>query len=330
MRRILKAIIMIALVAIAFPAAAQSLPSSVEAAEILTKAQARMSLTPPGAPQFRLFAKLRFTLGKDTLEGTYEFLWAAADHYREEFRLGGMTAAYVVVQDKLCVSRNPSVLTYAQWRVRSLVGIAASGPAPTQIRVGKVYTSPNGPENVVCADLKGTGKKHTECFKSATGELVSIVQPATSGQLGLTEDSFLDLANTRYPGHIISTVGHETLEVNVEKLEVAPRFGDDVFAPPGRAIVRDWCAQPEVSDEKSGSPLMALISADSLHNLGGFHGFYAAVAPDGHPERVARINLDGSTQDLSGKDIPPGRFPIHRCGNRAIAYETIDFARPIN
>src|ERR1022692_4444657 len=173
MRRVLNAVVALSLLAAAFPAAAQSLPSNVDAAEILTKAQARMSLTAPGAPPFHLFAKLRFTLGKDTLEGTYEFLWAAADRYREEFRLGGLSATYIVVNDKLYVLRTPGVLTYPQWRVRSLVGITESRPAPTQIRVGKVYASPSGPENVVCADLKGTSKKHTECFKSATGELVS-------------------------------------------------------------------------------------------------------------------------------------------------------------
>lgn len=300
-----------------------------------------MTLTGPGAAPFHYFAKLRYTLDKSTLEGTYEVLWAAPDRYREEFRLGGLSATHVAVRDKLYILENPPALTYPHLRVRKLAEIIEKRPSQSQTHVRKTYASQRGSKNVVCADF---GKLFTECFNPTTGELVSIERPAKAGSVGLTEDSFLSLGDARYPGHIVSTITNEVLEITVEELEGSPRFADDVFIRPTGSTSRDWCPQPEVKNEKDDSLLGWVTTADVTRNLTGnhgyyadaardlmgFHGYYADVAPDGHIQRLAIIYLDGAAKEVPTKDIPPARLPTRTCGGQPIPYETANFARPVD
>ena len=318
----------------ALPCFAQALPSNEQAADILEKARIRMQLAGPNAVPFHLFATVHYTVGKTSLDGTYEILWAAPDRYREEFRLGTMSATYLAIEDKLYVLRNTPTFTYPHRRVRDLVGVVQRGPAnEVPVRVAKVYMDPGGAEGVACTELKGSGK-HTECFDLKTGNLVSVRQLFSSGHADFTQDNFEAIGEARFPAHIVSTLADETLELRVEKLEPVPQFAEGVFQPPAQAIARDWCAQPVIGKD-NGDPILGWIMADDLAHLRmpgnfQFHGYYADVAPDGHPERVARIFRDGSAAGIAPAALPQGRFPKHTCNGKPVAYETMAFALPVN
>src|SRR5579864_9305611 len=149
MRRILIIAIFV-LTMCTLPAAAQSLPTKKEAADLVVKAQKQMQLTGPGATPFHVLAKIRYTVGSASFDGDYELLWASADRYREAFRLGPLLSVYVATQNKLHIQRNSPTLTYMQWRVRELMNLPEPKSVDSRIDIGKVFTSQRGSQDAVC------------------------------------------------------------------------------------------------------------------------------------------------------------------------------------
>ena len=235
----------------ALPAAAQSLPSTKDAADLVAKADQQMELTGPGATPFHIHAKLHFAIGSASVDGAYEVLWESADRYREEFRLGSLSATYLALQDKLYIRRNTPTITYPQWRVRGLMGFPGNRYDASKPDIAKVYKSQIDGEDVICADVK---LSPTRCF-SDTGEIVSskIAHKHGNFQVGLTQDGFINIGAVRFPGHIVSTLGDERLEVQLDKVELVTHFADATFAPPEGASAHDWCAQPEVGKQPKDS-----------------------------------------------------------------------------
>src|SRR5271163_1908450 len=205
MRRILTIAIFV-LTMCARPAAAQLLTSTKDAADLVAKAQEQMRLTGPGATPFHILAKIHFAVGSASVDGEYEVLWESADRYREEFRLGSLSATYLALQDKQYIRRNTPTLTYPQWRVRMLMGFPSARYDASKPDIVKVYKSQIGSEDVICADVKRAG---TRCFSPRTREMVSVEWKSNFGKppfANLSEDSFVDIGSARFPSHILSTI----------------------------------------------------------------------------------------------------------------------------
>lgn len=329
MKRIIVTILAVAIAAVgadAITGTAQSLPSKHAVAETLKNADRRMALATPGAPSFHFVAKIRYTVGKKSVDGMYEFLWAAPNRYREEFRLGQLSATYLALRNKLYILRNTDVLTYPEWRVRMLTNLPASRIRPNRGGIAKVYVKREASMKVTCADYKPPNKNLTECFQPLTGKLVSIEHKVKKIRSSLAEDDFIYIGNARYPGHMLSVIGNERLDVRVQNLEVASRFGSDVFAPPPGATAYDWCATPDIGKQK-GEDLFSWWSR--RHPITGptpasFHlqAYYANVAPDGRIDRLAMLYQNGSSKDVSLKTVSDVRFPVHSCGGTPVEYET--------
>jgi hypothetical protein len=324
----------------AIPAAAQSLPSEKDATDLVAKAEQQMDLTGPGAMPFHILAKLHFAIGSASVDGAYELLWESADRYREEFRLGSLSATYLALQDKLYIRRNTPALTYPQWRVRMLMGFAGYRHDASKPDIVKVYKSQIGGEDVTCADLKLSG---TLCF-SHTGEIVSfkIAGKQLNLHIGLTEDAFINIGAVRFPGHIVSTTGNERLEVQLDKVELVTHFADATFAPPEGASAHDWCAQPEVGTQPK-APLflpMMLIGGPPPQGPRSLEppvvsprvlALYAQVGTDGRVEKLMETHPDGSAKDLITKVDLPMRLATHSCAGKPIEYEEmIEFASQID
>jgi hypothetical protein len=332
MRRIL-AIAIFILTICALPAAAQSLPSAKDASVLVAKAQEQKRLTGPGATPFHILAKIHFTVGKASIDGAYEVLWESADRYREEFRLGSLSATYLALQDKQYIRRNTPALTYPQWRVRMLMGFPSYTYDVPKPDIVKVYQSQIGSEDVICADVKFAG---TRCFSHA-GEIVSSEWKSTQGKpmiARLGEDSFVDIGEARFPSHILSTISDETLEVRLEKVELVTHFADATFVPPDGASAYDWCAQPEVGTQPKDSrfvpmtfvggqlfqgPLFLAAPAFSFK----VSALYVQTGADGHIEKMMETYPDGSAKDLMTKMVRESRLPIHSCAGKPIEFEEI-------
>jgi len=311
------------------PSAAQSLPSKKEAAEILDKAGSRMVLARPGAPPFHLIARLRYQIDKMSVDGTYEILWASASQYREEFRLGQLSATDVALGDKLYILRNTPTLTYPQWRVRMLTGLPKRGDAPSNAPVAKVYASKDDPQHLVCARLDLPHEGVTKCFAKDTGELMSIQTKADEISFSSVSDDFMEFGDVRYPRHVLSTMADNILEVHLDKLAAVARFADEVFKPPEGSTAHDWCPQPETRNQQGEGFVSWLAKTGVIgppsSGFDGFHGYYyyTEVAPDGRIERVAAISPDGSSKDLPTKTASDVRFPVLSCAGKSIEYEII-------
>jgi hypothetical protein len=331
MRRIL---IATAMLASALATAAQSLPSKNDAADLVAKAEQQMQLTGPGATPFHILAKIRYTVGSASLDGAYELLWESADRYREEFRLGALSSTYLALQDKLYIRRNTPTLTYPQWRARMLMGFPGHKYDVSKPDVLKVYKSQVGSEDLICADVKFSG---TRCFSATTGEIVSSEIKSTLGKppiAGLSEDGFVALGEARFPGHILSTMGDDSLEVRLDKVELVTHFADVTFAPPEGASAHEWCAQPQLGKQVGDPqfPLLVLPDGQPFHGppvVGPqvasrrFSALYVQTGTDGHIEKMMETYPDGSAKDLTNKTVRQMRRAVHSCDGKPIEYEEV-------
>jgi hypothetical protein len=289
-----------------------------------------MQLTGPGATPFHVLAKIRYTVGSASFDGDYELLWASADRYREAFRLGPLLSVYVATQNKLHIQRNSPTLTYMQWRVRELMNLPEAKSVDSKIDIGKVFKSQRGSQDAVCATLNSSGKGFAECFAAATGEIVSSEGKRTDGktQIGLNEDGFTNVGTERYPSHIVSTIGDESIDIQVEKFEIANHFDDATFVPPDGASSLDWCAQPEVKNLEEDPTIFSfsVISGSYLGDVPAnsrIANVYLKAAPDGHVEKLAELSRDGSAKDITDRHLREKRFPIHICAGTPIGYEEV-------
>jgi hypothetical protein len=329
MRRTL-AIAILVLTMCAIPAAAQSLPSTKDAADLVAKADQQMQLTGPGATPFHILAKLHFVIGSASVDGAYEVLWESADRYREDFRLGSLSATYLALQDKLYIRRNTPTITYPQWRVRMLMDFPGHRYDASKPDIAKVYKSQIDGEDVICADVK---LSPTRCF-SQTGEIVSskIAHKHGNFQVGLTQDGFINIGTARFPEHIVSTLGDERLEVQLDKVELVTHFADATFAPPEGASAHDWCAQPEVGTQPKdslflpitllgGQPFQGPLILSSPVISTKISALYLQIGTDGHIEKMMETHPDGSAKDLITKAALEMRLATHSCAGKPVEYE---------
>lgn len=298
---------------------AQTPPSKKEMASIIEKAESNAAL--PSASPFHLSAMLRYQIGNVSADGTYEILWASPDRYREEFRLGHLSATYLALQNKLYVVRNTLVLTYPQWRVRTMIGFPDRRPVQSPVHVRKVFIKQDGGQNVICAQLDSPRKGQTECVTRDAGNLVSIEDEGEVIPSNLTEDEFASFGDRWYPAHMLSTIEGERLEIHLDKLETVSRFADGVFVPPTGATAHDSCAQPAVSNQ-SGPSLLQWLAMHLGPDATGLQGYYVEVAANGRISRFAKIYQDGSSQEIPAKILRDVRFPVHSCAGTPISYET--------
>jgi hypothetical protein len=147
-------------------------------------------------------------------------------------------------------------------------------------------------------------------------------------RVGLSEDNFTDFGALRVPGHIVSTIDDETLEIHMDKLEPVSHFDDAAFAAPDGATAHDWCAKPEV---RVLAPDPTIFSFSILS--GSYQGdvpaeviitnVYLRAGPDGHAQKLAAIHRDGSATDLTDRKQLQKQFPIHVCAGKPVEYEEI-------
>jgi hypothetical protein len=336
MRRLFILAVPLSLAVLAFgqqPTVPQSLPSKKEAVDLLEKAEEQTRLTVPRRSPFHLAAKLHYTSAANSSDGTYDVLWAAPGRFREEFRLGPISETDVALDDKLYILRNNISFTYPQWKVRMLTGLPDRNEvAPAPIHVAKIYASGGAGGNLACFVLGEPMKGRTECLDSVAGQLVSVDQSAKHGKftIGLIQDRFISLGPVNYPGHMLSTMGDESLEVSVEKLEPVTRFADEALVPPDGASSRDWCAKPEVTKQLDPSTYARLLVGSLLpQKPKGFRTYYLQVASDGRIEMVTEMYSDGTVKRADKGDLVHERFPIHSCGGRPIESETFFGGFPI-
>src|SRR5579864_9744404 len=79
----------------------KSTANSQDAATLLARATAHLNVESPSSAPFVLLAKARYTVNKQTVEGTYALGWAAPDLYREDLQYGESHETILVSGGKL-------------------------------------------------------------------------------------------------------------------------------------------------------------------------------------------------------------------------------------
>src|SRR5579864_6432729 len=79
----------------------KSTVASPDAAALLARATAHLNIESPSSAPFVLLAKVRYTVNKQTVEGTYALGWAARNLYREDLQYGESHETILVSGGKL-------------------------------------------------------------------------------------------------------------------------------------------------------------------------------------------------------------------------------------
>jgi len=303
-------------------------PSKKDAAAILQRAEEQTRINSAGRPPFRLIAKLHYTSGKTTMDGAYEVLWQAPDRFREEFALGPFSESDVAVPGKLYVRRNTPVPALALWRLRTLTGLPTLKAVVSVAKVAKVLPRHNGADNVWCFELAPPFAPATDCIDSITGALISEDIKSREKRLSeLSEDHFISVGSSNYATHMLSTIGNDSIEINVDELDQVDGFADGIFSPPNGATSSDWCPNPSVAkDDGQELRIWTSIAFGSgfppprTHDL---TGYYLRVGTDGGIEFAAEIHPDGTARRVDLVGANNVRLPVHSCAGKPIGYETI-------
>jgi len=323
---------------------APPLPSKKDAAAILQKAEEQTRINSAGRPPFRLIAKVHYTSGKTTMDGAYELLWQGPERFREEFALGQLSESDIAASGKLYVLRNTPVPALALWRLRMLTGLPTlKADVPAAANIAKVFPQKNSAGSVWCFELAPPFAPATECVDALTGGLISErIKSSEKGLPALAEDHFVSVGSSNYPTHMLSTIGNDGIEVNVDRLERVDGFADGIFSPPNGATSSDWCPNPSATrDAKQeltiltamvfgGQGLVTLPSRDMtgyylrpfLPFTRDLTGYYLKVGTDGGIKLAAEVHPDGTARriELVGRDV---RLPVHSCDGTPIEYETV-------
>jgi hypothetical protein len=297
----------------------QSLPTKKEATELIEKTIPRMRLVAPGRSPFHLVADVRFEIGANSFEGTYELLWASPDRYREEFRVGTVGETDVAQGDKIYILRTTPTLSYTLERVRFYVDM----PVPTHLastrHVRKIYLETVSGQSQFCVRTDSNGYDEEFCFDMGTREIVSL-RSGNSAIYRWERTEFVAVDGSRYPGRVLHHSSGETLEMHVTRLESVREFSESVFTPPPTASMRDWCADPKKSGKwmPPDAPILSFANNDTILL------YYVLVGPDGQVEKSAPVvSVTGPIDATIERWIHEAKFAIWRCGDKAIEYEQI-------
>jgi len=260
------------------------------------------------------------------MDGAYEVLWQAPDRFREEFGLGPFSESDVAVPGKLYVRRNTPVPALALWRLRTLTGLPTSKAVISVDKIAKVLPQKNSAGSVWCFELAPPSLA-TDCVEPLTGRLISMGASAKNGLGGFSEDHFISVGSSNYATHMLSTIGTDSIEVNVDELDQVDGFADGIFSPPNGATSSDWCPNPSVAkDDGQELRIWTSIAFGSgfppprTHDL---TGYYLKVGTDGGIEFAAEMHPDGTARRVDLVGANNVRLPVHSCAGKPIGYETI-------
>lgn len=303
---------------------AQSLPSKKEAAALLQKAMDMTTLRAEGVP-FHLVAKIHYEAYSKTSDGTYELLWSAPDHFREEFRLDALGETDVVIGDKRYVLRSGPALQLALWHLRKLLDSPLALLAGSKLQVSRVWSPPGGNAEI-CVSVGTALFEKQACFDPALSTIVSVkVASRNNSIIEMRLDDFVAVGPKRYPRHQFSHRGAETLEVKVENVEQASQFADSVFLPPTGATVFQWCPDAVQSGSLYPPRVSSPLDLESL-------AYYLLIGRDGLVVKSIPLLVPNQRTDkLTTQWLQKAKFPIEVCHGEPIEYERIyeEFAIPL-
>lgn len=316
-------------------ACAQSLPTKKEAEALLQRAAEATDFQASDTPPFHLVAQVHYEIGGHPFDGSYELFWASPDRHRENFSMGTMMETEVALGDKLYVLRNTTTMTLPFWSIRLALRSPRHLLYGTKPNVDRVYSSQVRGENRTCVDSSDESLVREICFDPVSNQIVFLshklpvcshcenLPKSLRDSFGLEMSEFLSLGTKLFPRRIIRNDFDLRIDLETKTIEQAISFAQDVFTPPVGAESRDWCSKPDTKGKLSWTfgPLV------KVNPPGSIVAYYVLVGRDGKVEKSIPLRSGGiSVDERLNQWFRGSRFPVLSCGNKAIEYETVQYA----
>ena len=287
------------------------MPSRRRADALIRDVIRGQALQAPDNKPFHLVVNVRYTYAGATAVGKYELLWAAADRFRENFRMDDAVETDMALGKKIYIFRNTPTLTPQFLHVRNLVKNPLELFLGLGFRVDQIYFGGTAGQASDCIALS-KNQKDTVCLDPTTDapSAVHFHRGSASTPFSLEEHDFLNVGALQYPRQITEDNGEEAIQIEVETLEKVTAFAPEVFQPVAKSVVRDWCPRPKLGYSFTSLPF------PRTNPVGLYYPFYLLTGTDGHIKKF--IPLRSSTPPISpavAKWIREAQFPIFVCGS---------------
>jgi hypothetical protein len=313
-RRLLRSLLLMALVATALPA--HSGKKVRARAEALF--QRAMDIT--GSPEDRgdpylLRGRLKLTLPDRIVEGEYVLSWNAPEQWREEYHLPDDVRTRVANRDTLWESGPRDPLSVRITELHEALAYSQKLRLLSAARPVKVRASTIDEQRVDCVTVRPDwGGDHALCFDADDGFLRLI---GVYGRTTLLSD-YVRMDDHFFPrGIVIVEQGTPTVDAHLDELVLSHAHDANRFDPVPDSRARPWCAQmqkPEFS--KGGRPppvdveRLEFVTVDVILNVDG-----RIEAP----VFLSRVPADVERQVLQHVDSI--RYKPARCGENHVPYE---------
>ena len=223
----------------------KSTATSPDAATLLARTTAHLNIESPSSAPFVLLAKARYTVNKQTVEGTYALGWAAPNLYREDLRYASVHETILVSGGKLYrVGQDTSHINlWSQMIKRVLQWSLPSGARAKERPQGEHYGSG---AQLTCI-VANTPETHERiCLDPNNYEPFSYDVSSSSGKQNWTFADYTSLANApsisqRFPTAITYKDNRGTsAALDIQSIEAVSGFAADEFTPPAGAVPQDF------------------------------------------------------------------------------------------
>ncbi len=224
---------------------AKSAATSPDAATLLARATAHLNIESPSSAPFVLLAKARYTVNKQTVEGTYALGWAAPNLYREDLQYGESRETILVSGGKLYrVGQDTSHANlWSQMINRALQWSLPVGTRAKERPQGEHWQSA---ARLTCIVADGSGEYQRICLDPVNYEPFTYDVSGPSGKQSWTFADYTSLAHAasdsqRFPTAITYKDNRGTsAELDIQSVEAVSGFAANEFTPPAGASAQPF------------------------------------------------------------------------------------------
>ena len=223
----------------------KSTAPSPDATTLLARTTAHLNIESPSSAPFVLLAKARYTVNKQTVEGTYALGWAARNLYREDFQYGNSRETILVSAGKLyrVGQDTPHTNLWSQMIKRALQWSLPTGTRAKERPQGEHWQSA---ARLTCIVDDSSGRRQRICLDPVNYEPFTYDVFGPSGKQFWTFADYTSLAHAasdsqRFPTAITYKDDRGTsAELDIQSLEAVSAFAANEFTPPAGASARDF------------------------------------------------------------------------------------------
>lgn len=228
----------------------KSTANAPDAATLLARATAHLNIESPSSAPFVLLAKARYTVNKQTVEGTYALGWAAPNLYREDLQYGNVHETILVSGGKLYrVGQDASHTNlWSQMIKRALQWSLPAGTRAKERPQGEHWQSA---ARLTCIFADSSGQHERICLDPVNYEPFSYDVSGPSGKQSWTFADYTSLAHAasdsqRFPSTITYRDNNGvSAGIEIQSIEAVSGFAANEFTPPAGASTQDFLANPQ-------------------------------------------------------------------------------------